>query len=297
MKSFAAFLMVLVGLASLGVYLAAFIVHQNEQALVLQFSKPTRFINSPGLYWKIPFVETVTPFSKQILDLDTSSQEITASDQKRLEVDAYTRYRIVDPLLFFQRVGTEQKVNVLVGLIIQSAIRRVLGGSTLQDIVKDRREPLMAEIARIVGEESKAYGMEIVDVRIKRTDLPQANLESVFLRMRQDRKREATELRALGEAESNRIKAGADREVTVITADAKNQADQIMGAGDAERIRVLADAYNQDPEFFRFYRSMQAYESSLKSSDTRVVVSPDSPFFRYFTDPTGAGTPPKPTGK
>lgn len=278
---FAAFIVVL-GAAMVGIYASAFIVHQNEQALVLRFGEPIKVIKNPGLNWKLPFVETVEFFDKRILDLDTSEQEVTASDQKRLVVDAYARYRITDPLKFYQNVRDERRVRVVLGPVMDSAIRRVLGAATLQDVVKDRREILMREIASQVNREGRDYGVEVVDVRIKRADLPQQNLQNVFHRMQADRIREATEIRALGEAEGNRIRANADRDVTIIKGEATKKSEQLRGEGDAERNRIFAEAYGRDPEFFAFYRSMQAYEQSMKPGDTRLVITPDSDFFRFL---------------
>jgi len=290
MRGLLATLVFLLGAAAAAVYGAAFIVHQNEQALVLRFGQPISVITKPGLNWKLPFIETVEFFDKRILDLDTSEQEVTASDQKRLVVDAYARYRITDPLKFYQNVRDERRVRVVLGPIMDSAIRRVLGAATLQDVVKDKRESLMREIASQVNREGRDYGVEVVDVRIKRADLPQQNLQNVFQRMQADRIREATEIRALGEAEGNRIRANADREVTIIKAEANKRSELLRGEGDAERNRIFAEAYGRDPDFFAFYRSMQAYEQSLRPGDTRLVISPDSQFFRFFNDPTGKRT-------
>ncbi|PPC85329.1 MAG: protease modulator HflC [Hyphomicrobium sp.] len=290
MRAFFAFIGTLLGLGALALYASAFIVHQNEQALVLRFGNPQQVITTPGLKWKVPFVDTVDYFDKRILDLDTSEQEVTASDQQRLIVDAYARYRITDPLKFYQNVRYEERVRQVVGPLVESEIRRVLGGSTLQEVVKDKRESLMKQIAAQVNKEGKDYGLEVVDVRIKRADLPQENLVKVFDRMKADRVREATELRAQGEAQSNRIRADADRQVTIIKAEATRQSDTIRGEGEGERNRIFAEAFGRDADFFRFYRSMQAYSEALKPGDTRMVLSPDSEFFRYFQDPSGGGT-------
>lgn len=287
MRSLLAFLLTMIGLGAVALYASAFIVHQNEQALVLRFGSPQQVITEPGLKWKVPFVDVVDYFDKRILDLDTTAQEVTASDQQRLIVDAYARYRITDSLKFYQNVRNEQRVREVVGPLIESEIRRVLGSATLQDIVKGRRESLMKEIAAQVNKEGRDYGLEVVDVRIKRADLPKENLVKVYDRMRADRVRMATELRAQGEAENNRIRAEADRQVTVIKADATKQGDQIRGDGEAERNRIFADAFNRDPDFFRFYRSIQAYSEAIKPEDTRMLLSPDSEFFRYFQDPLG----------
>lgn len=293
MRGFFAFLVTILGLALVAIYAAAFIVHQNDQALVLRFGQPKQVVQEPGLHWKFPFVDTVDYFDKRILDLDTVEQEVTASDQQRLIVDAYARYRITDPLRFYQNVRDEDRVRLVVGPLIESEIRRVLGSASLMDIVRDKREALMKLIADQVNKEGKDYGLEVVDVRLKRADLPQANLTKVYARMSQDRLREATELRAQGDGEKNRIQADADRQVTVIKADATNKADQTRGEGEAQRNRIFAEAFGKDPEFFRFYRSMQAYEQSFKPGETRMLLSPDSDFFRYFRDARG-GTAPAP---
>jgi modulator of FtsH protease HflC len=287
MRAFLALLIICVGLAAIAIYASAFIVHQNEQALVLRFGEPKRVVNTPGLNWKVPLVDSVEIYDKRILDLDSQPQEVTASDQKRLVVDSFARYRIVDPLKFYQTLRYEEGVRSRLGPIIDSAMRRVLGAATFQDVVRDKREDLMQRIAKQVNKEGNDFGLEVVDVRIKRADLPEQNSKSVFDRMRAERQREAAEFRAQGTAEANRIKATADREATVIRAEATRKGEELRGAGDAERNRIYAEAYTKDQEFFEFYRSMQAYENGLKSEDTRLLISPDSDFFKYFTDPHG----------
>lgn len=287
MRTFLSTIAIAIGAAAVLAYLSFFIVSQNEQALVLEFGRPVRTVDKPGLQWKIPVVQTVVYYDKRILDLDTAPQEVTASDQKRIVVDAFTRYRITDPLRFYQTVGSEQRVRQTLGPIVDSAMRRVLGSSNFQDVVRDRREDLMKRIARNVNEEGKDFGLEVVDVRIKRADLPAQNSKSVFDRMRAEREREAAEFRAQGTAEANRIRATADREATVIRAEANRKSEQTKGDGDSERNRIFNEAYGRDPEFFAFYRSMLAYEAGFKKGDTRMLLSPDSDFFRYFQDPTG----------
>ena len=297
MRTLLSLIVILIGLAAFALYSSAFIVHQNEQALVLEFGKPKRVVTHPGLNWKVPLVETVDIFDKRILDLDTATQEVTASDQKRLLVDAFARFKIVDPLKFYQTLRLETGVRSRMGPIIESALRRALGSATFQDLVRDKREELMKKIAAQVNEEGQDFGLEVVDVRIKRADLPEQNLKSVFDRMRAERQREAAEFRAQGAAEANRIRATADREVTVIKAEATRKGEQLRGEGDAERNRIFAAAFGRDPDFFGFYRSMQAYEQGLKPGDTRLVISPESEFFKYFTNPAGTpgaeATPPK----
>ncbi|HRQ27712.1 protease modulator HflC [Hyphomicrobium sp.] len=287
MRTFLIFLLVVLGIAAAGVYASAYIVHQNQQALVLEFGKPKRVVQQPGLHWKLPVVETVEIFDKRILDLDTATQEVTASDQKRLIVDAFARYRIVDPLKFYQTLRFEGAVRSRLGPIVESALRRALGSTTFQDVVRDRRDELMKRIAANVNEEGSDFGLEVVDVRIKRADLPEQNQKSIFDRMRAERQREAAEFRAQGVGEANRIRATADREVTVIMAEATRKGEELRGEGEAERNRIFAEAFGRDEDFFAFYRSMQAYEQGLKSGDTRLVISPDSDFFRYFADPMG----------
>ena len=268
-------LIIVVGLAAVAVYSSAYIVHQNEQALVLRFGEPKREVKQPGLYWKVPLVDAVEIYDKRILDLDSLPQEVTASDQKRLVVDSFARYKIVDPLKFYQTLRYEEGVKSRLGPIIDSAMRRVLGSSTFQDVVRDKREELMSRIAKQVNKEGNDFGLEVVDVRIKRADLPEQNSKSVFDRMRAERQREAAEFRAQGTAEANRIKATADREAIVILAEATRKGEEMRGGGDADRNKIYADAYTRDPEFFEFYRSMQAYEKGLKSGETRLLISPD----------------------
>ncbi|MDX2155360.1 MAG: protease modulator HflC [Hyphomicrobiaceae bacterium] len=284
------FLVALLAAVAAATYFSLFIVHQNEQALVLEFGKPKRVITEPGLHWKLPVVETVDYFDKRILDLDTQSQEVTASDQKRIVVDAFARYRITDPLRFYQSVRDERMVRSRLGPIVESSIRRVLGATTFQDVVKDKREELMKRIAQQVNAEGKDFGLEVVDVRIKRADLPEQNSKNIFDRMRAERQREAAEFRAEGAAAANRIRATADREATVIKAEATKKGELLRGEGDADRNRIFAEAFGRDPDFFIFYRSMQAYEAGIKPGDTRLLLSPDSDFLRYFNTPSGGPT-------
>jgi membrane protease subunit HflC len=293
MRAFLGFLFVLLLTGAAALYASAFIVHQNEQALVLRFGEPVNVITKPGLNWKVPVVDTVDIFDKRILDLDATPQEVTALDQKRLVVDAFARYRIVNPLEFYKTLRYEAAVPSRLGPIVESALRGVLGGVTFQDIVREKREELMNRIAAQVNTQAAPLGLEVVDVRIRRADLPEQNAKSVFDRMRAEREREAAEFRAQGVGEANRIRATADREVTVIKADATRKGEEMRGQGDAERNRIFADAFGKDADFFGFYRSMQAYEAAMQSGDTRLVLSPDSAFFKYFNDPAGAGAPPR----
>ena len=291
MRGILAFIVILIGLAAVAVYFSAYIVHQNEQALVLRFGEPKRVVKDPGLKWRWPFVDQVEIYDKRILDLDTAPQEAIARDQKRLVVDAFARYKIVDPLKFYQTLRYEDGVRSRLGPIVESALRRVLGSATFVEIVRDKREELMKRIATQVNSEGEEFGLEVVDVRMKRADLPEQNSKSVFQRMRAEREREAAEFRAEGAASANRIRATADREAVVIKAEASRKGEETRGNGDAERNRIYADAYTRDQDFFEFYRSMQAYEKGLKSNDTRLLISPDSEFFKYFSDPAGGSRP------
>ena len=283
--------LILFGIATVVAYLTLFTVDQTQQALVLEFGKPKREIAEPGLHYKIPFIQNVEYFDKRILDIDTASQEVIASDQKRLVVDAFARYRITDPLLFFQSVRDERIANARLGAILEASLRRVLGSASFADSVRDKREGLMRTIASQVNQEAAELGVKIVDVRIKRVDLPEVNMQAIYRRMQTERQRQAAEFRAEGEGAARRIRATADRQVTVIKADATGESERIRGDGDAERNRIYAEAFNRDPEFFSFYRSMQAYEAALPASDTRLLLSPDSDFFKYFSDAAGQAAP------
>jgi membrane protease subunit HflC len=284
--------LILLGIAAVVAYLTLFTVYQTQQALVLEFGKPKREIKDPGLHYKIPFIQNVEYFDKRILDIDTASQEVIASDKKRLVVDAFARYRITDPLMFFQSVRDERIANSRIGAILEASLRRVLGGASFQSVVRDKREALMRTILSQVNQETRELGVEIVDVRIKRVDLPEANMQAIYRRMQTERQREAAEFRAEGEGAARRIRATADRQVTVIKADATGESERIRGDGDAQRNRIYAEAYNQDPEFFGFYRSMQAYETALQAGDTRMLLTPNSEFFKYFNSEIGLGAAP-----
>ena len=291
MRNLLASIFALLMIGAVAASFSLFIVHQNEQALVLEFGKPKRIIEKAGLQWKIPMVETVEFFDKRILDLDTAPQEVFTSDQNRLIVDSFARYRIIDPLKYFQTVRNNVGVRSRVGDLLESSLRRVLGAATLTEAVRDKRDALMQQIKNQVNTQAADFGIEIVDVRTKRADLPPQNSASVYQRMETDRQREAAEYRAQGEEQSRRIRGEADRQVTVLKAEAERDARRTRGEGDAERTRITNDAFSKDPEFYQFLRSMEAYETALKKGDTRLVISPDSPqfreFFRYFSDPTG----------
>jgi len=268
-------------------YSALFTVQQTEQALVVRFGRPVDIATEPGLHFKAPFIDTVIPIDKRILDLENASQEVIASDQKRLVVDAFARYRIKDVLRFYQSIGSIQAANLQLSTLMNASLRRVLGEVTLIQVVRDERELLMGRIREQLDKEADSYGIEVVDVRIRRADLPEQNSQAVYQRMKTEREREAAEFRAQGGQKAQEIRADADRQATVIVAEANSKAEQTRGEGDAERNRLFAEAYGKDPDFFAFYRSMSAYENGLKSGDTRYLLKPDSNFFRYFSNPSG----------
>ena len=285
---------VLLLIAAIVGYSALFTVYQTQQALVVRLGKVVRVVNEPGLHVKVPFIDSVIDIDKRILDLEAPAQEIIASDQKRLVVDAFARYRIHDPLRFYQTLGSKAAANSQLNILLNSTLRRVLGEVTFIQVVRDERAELMARIRDLIDHEAANYGIEVVDARIRRADLPEQNSQAVYQRMQTERQREAAEYRAQGSQKSQEIRAKADRDVTVLLADATSQAEQIRGQGDSERNRIFADAYNRDPGFFSFYRSMQAYEKSMQHGDTRLVLRPDSDFFRYFSDPAGHAMPSTP---
>ncbi|MEM8878580.1 MAG: protease modulator HflC [Pseudomonadota bacterium] len=281
--------LILIAVAIVTAYFTLFTVYQTQQALVLQFGQTKRIISEPGLHWKIPFIQNVVMLDKRILALDSPAQEVIASDQKRLVVDAFARYRINDPLRFFQSVGTIGVANSRLATILNSSVRRVLGEASFEAVVRDDRPELMQQILGQLGVEAATFGIQVVDVRIRRADLPEANSQAIYSRMQTARQQEAAEIRAEGEEAARRIRSRADRDVTVLVAQANQESEQIRGQGDAQRANIFAQAFNQDPDFFQFYRSMQAYAAGLASDDTRLVLSPNSDFFRFFRDPTGAG--------
>ena len=268
-------------------YGALFTVYQTRQALVVRLGQPVRVITQPGLHFKVPLIDSVIPIDKRILDLENPAQEVIASDQKRLVVDAFARYRINDALRFYQTVGTIDGANSRLSTMLNSSLRRVLGETTFTHVVRDERDRLMSRIREQVDREAKAFGIAVVDVRIRRADLPEQNSQAVYERMKTERQREAAEFRAQGAQKAQEIRSRADRDVTVLVAEAQSQAEQIRGEGDATRNRIFAEAYGQDRDFFAFYRSMQAYESGLRPGDTRMVLKPDLDFLRFFTDPAG----------
>ena len=264
------------------IFFSVFVVKEVNQAIVLQFGDPKRILLKPGLNFKIPFIQNVVYLDKRILNLDTPPEEVIASDQKRLIVDAFARFKIVDPLKFYISVGNERVARSRLSTIINSRIRNVLGQQELQTLLSKDRTKQMTLIQEGVNTEAKNFGIEIVDVRIKRADLPQANSDAIYRRMQTEREREAKEFRARGAEMAVTITSTADKEVTVILADAQKKSEIMKGEGDGERNKIFADAFGRDAEFFAFYRAMQAYETALIGGETSLILSPDSEFFKFF---------------
>ncbi len=290
-------LAVLLVIAGLALTNALFIVDQVEQALVLQFGQPRRVIRTPGLWVKRPFLEDVKRYDNRLLDFEPPPEEVIVSDQKRLVVDTYTRYRITDPLLFYQTVNTEVGVRARLSAMVNGSLRRVLGNVTLSALLSHDRSAIMGQIRDEVSEQGKSFGIEVVDVRIRRADLPEENSQAIFSRMVSERQQQAAQYRGEGAEAAQTVRANADRERTVIVAEAQRSAQKVRGDGDAESIRVYAAAFGQDKEFFAFYRSMQAYRDALSGRSTSFVLTPGSGFFRFFEKPgatTSAETPPAP---
>ncbi len=278
-----------IAVAALGIVAsgAVFTVHQTEQVLVLQFGEPKRVIREPGLKFKIPFIQEVKSFDKRILAFDAPAEEVIASDQKRLVVDAFLRFKIVDPLKFYQSVRDERIARSRLDSILDSSLRRVLGREDFSTVLSGERATLMNEIADAVNEETASFGINVIDVRIKRADLPTANSDAIYRQMQAEREREAKEFRAQGAEIAQRVRAEADREKTVLLAEAQKESEILRGQGDGQVVKIYADAFGRDIDFFTFYRSMNAYREALGGDDTSMVLSPDSEFFRYFGDLTG----------
>ena len=276
------FLLPIIAVAGFVLYLSFFVVKEINQAIVLQFGDPKRVIATPGLQVKIPFIQNVVFIDRRILSLDPAPEEVIASDQKRLIVDAYARFKIVDPLKFYVSVGDERVARSRLATIINSRLRSVLGTQNLATLLSEDRAKQMAIIQEDVNTEAEKFGIEIIDVRIKRADLPQANSEAIYKRMQTEREREAKEFRARGAEMAVTITSTADKEVTVLLANAKKQSEIMKGEGDGRRNKIFAEAFGKDPEFFAFYRAMQAYEKALIGGDTSLILSPDSDFFKFF---------------
>ena len=279
--------LILLGLAVIGLYASTFVVHQTQQALVLQFGRVRDVITTPGLHFKWPFIENVVTIEKRVLDLDLPVSTILSADRQNLEVDAFARYRIKDPLRFYQAVNNVNLANQRLSSFVNSSMRNVLASASRDNIVRTDRANLMNRIQEDVNRQAQNLGVEIIDLRLTRVDLPSANSQAVYQRMQTERQREAADLRANGQQQAQTIRARAEREATIIVAEANRTAEQLRGQGDADKNRILAEAFGRDPDFFTFFRSMQAYENAMRPGDTRLVLNPNSDFFRYFNDPTG----------
>jgi len=276
------------GLILFGIFSSFFTVNQTQQALVLQFGEPKRIIQDPGLAFKLPFIQDVVFYESRVLSLiPQDAEEVILADQKRIQIDAYARYRIEDPLLFFQTVRNELGARARLESIIDSSVRRVLGSETLASILTGERENINGSIRDEVNASVDSLGIEIIDVRLRRADYPESTSQNIFNRMKSEREREAKEFRATGDEEAQKIRADAEKTRTVIVAEAKREAQEVRGQGDSNAIRIYADSFGQDPEFFSFYRSMEAYRKSIGESGTSMVLSPNSSFFRYFKDKDG----------
>jgi modulator of FtsH protease HflC len=258
------------------------VVQEINQAIVLQFGDPKKIITKAGLNFKLPFIQNVVFLDKRVLNLDNPPEEVIASDQKRLIIDAITRFQIVDPLKFYISVGNERVARSRLSTIINSRIRGVLGTQDLATLLSTERTKQMTIIRNDVNEEAKGFGIKIIDVRIKRADLPPANSDAIYKRMQTERQREAKEFRAQGAEVAAKITSTADKDVTVLLANAKKQSEIMKGEGDGERNKIFANAFGKDPQFFAFYRAMQAYETALIGGETSLVLSPDSEFFKFF---------------
>ncbi len=265
-------------------YGSMFVVHQVQQVLVLQFGDPKRIIKEPGLKFKLPLIQNTVDYDKRVLDYDLPVEEIIASDQKRLVVDPFARYKILDPLKFYQTVRNENGIRNRLNSIIIAALRRVVGGVELSSLLTDKRQSIMSDIRNEVNREAQRFGIEVIDVRIRRADLPEANSLAIYDRMKSEREKEAREYRAQGQEASKRIRSIADRDKTVILANASKKGQILKGEGDSQSIKIYANAFKKDPEFFMFYRSMQAYKESLSDESTTMVLSPNSDFFKYFNN-------------
>ena len=280
--------LVVVALILAAVSGSLFTVNQTQQALVLQFGEPKRTIQEPGLAFKLPFIQDVTYYEKRVLSLiPQDAEEVILADQKRLQVDAYARYRIEDPLLFYQTVRNERGARGRLEAIIDSSVRRALGRETLASILTGQRNDITRSIGEEVNASVASLGIKIIDVRLRRADYPTATSQNIFNRMKSEREREAKEFRATGEEEAQKIRADAEKTRTVILSEAQRESQEIRGAGDSQAIQIYADSFGRDADFFAFYRSMEAYRKSMNNNGTSLVLSPDSSFFRFFKDKDG----------
>ena len=279
---------IVIVVGALVLFSSMFIVHQTQQALVLQFGDPKRQITNPGLEFKIPFIQDVVFFERRVLDIDPPRQQVLLASQKRLDVDSYARFRIIDPLEFYKTVRNERGARAQLSGIINSTLRRVLGNETLKEILSNKRVAIMADIRQQVNAAVDRFGIEIIEVRLRRADYPKETSNNIYGRMKSEREQEAREFRAQGAEQAQQIRADADKQRTILVAEAKQKSETLRGEGDGLAIKIYADAFGQDPEFYGFYRSMLAYRKAMTVSDTTLALSPDSDFFRYFKDIGGS---------
>ena len=283
MSLFKAQLYTLLGLAALGfIWSATYIVYQPEQAIVLQFGEPVRWVKEPGLKFKIPLIQNVVFYDTRLLNLDPPAQEVVLNDKKRLDVDSFTRYQIVDPLKFYQTVKNETQARSKLEEIVNSSLRKVLGRVTLTELLSQQRTQIMTDISKTVKKDAEAIGVSVADVRIRRADLPMEVMQAINERMKTERQRDAKEFRAKGQQKAQNIRATADKEAAIIVAEAEKQSQILRGEGDRESVAIWNKTVGQDVDFYEFYRSLEAYRKSLGDAETSFVLSPDSQFFKYF---------------
>ncbi len=268
---------------------ALFTIQETEQGIVLQFGDPKQVVTEPGLHFKVPFIQNVVIYDKRVLEFENPQQEVIASDQKRLVIDAFAFYRITNPLEFYQAVGTEEVARARLSNLLNASMRQLIGTVPLVDVISGERERLMEDIRIRINREAQQFGVAVIDVRIKRADLPEENSQAIYQRMQTEREREAREIRAQGEEQSLRIRAEADRTRTVLISEARRQSEILRGEGDGEAVRIFADAYGQDVDFFTFYRTMQAYREALNADDTTIIMSPDGDFLQFLNNVQGMG--------
>lgn len=259
-----------------------YIVGQTEQVIVLQFGEPMREVTTPGLKTKVPFIQNLTYYDNRLLRLDPPAQSVLLNDKKRIEVDSFTRYEIIDPLKFYKTVKTEAQARSKLEEIVNSSVRKVLGKVALQDLLSEKRTKIMKDISEGVKTDAQQIGVSVADVRIRRADLPVDVLQAINERMKAERERDAKEARAQGQQKAQQIRAEADKEKVIIIAEAEKKAEILKGEGESQAITILTKVANADPKFYAFYRSLDAYRKSLANSNTSLVVSPDSEFFEYF---------------
>lgn len=275
-------ILISLAIASVIFFGSIFTVDQRQQVIILQFGEPIRIIKTPGIKFKVPLFQDAVFFDKRIIDLSLAEQEVIASDQKRLIINAFTKYQIVDPLKFYTTVGSYQGLSNKLSGVLDSSLRQIIGEVTLSELLTQNRVDVMHKIKEVVSKSSEIFGIKVIDVRIMRADLPKENSDAIYARMQTEREKEAREIRANGAEEAQKIKAEADKQKIIILAEAKKESDLIRGQGEAEASKIYASSFGRDPEFADFYRSMNAYKNSLKSDKTKMIISPDSEFFKYF---------------